>query len=204
MPPISVMPSQMPNVSSVGPGGSVFIANLFGGFVLKTGQKANPLFSFSQNDGTVKFARVLTNLIEAAKIGSTMSFVAQQIGVRAVKLGNSPATAQEVHDIKRLLASARVVVEYGSLRTIAGEFTGLHFQNTEEYAATATAGAEIAAGGPVNSSGWCNLPVPIPFEKSINIGGTVEFGMDIPSSLTATNEEWAFVVVLAGQKSATA
>lgn len=204
MPPISVHPAQMPNVQSVGPGGSVFISNLFGGFVVKASQKVNALFTFGQNDATVKFARVLTNLVEPSKIGSTMSFVAQQIGVRAIKLGNTPASAQEVHDVKRLLASARVVVEYGSLRTIAGEFTGLHFLNTEEFAAVSDTDKQIAAVGPANSAAWCNLPVPIPFQPSINIGGTVEFGMDIPSSLTAENQEWAFVVVMAGQKSATA
>lgn len=203
MPPLSVVPQTMPNVQSVGSGGQLYIANLFGGFTI-TANKINPLFAFSQTDNTVKFAKVLTNLIEASKIGSTMAYVAQQIGVRVVKLGNTPATAQQVHDMKRLLASARINIEYGSSRTIAGEFTGLHFQNSEEFAAVSATDTQIAAAGPQNGAAWCNLPVPIPLQPSINLGGNVEFGINVPSSLTAADEEWGFIVVLAGQKSATA
>lgn len=202
--PQSVMPAQMPNVQSVGPGGQIYIANLFGGFTVKAGKALNPLFTFAQTDNTVKFSRVLTNLVEASKIGSTMAFVAQQIGIRAVKLGNSPASAQEVHDIKRLLASARVMVEYGSNRTIAGEFTGLHFLNTEEFGAESATDKAIAHGSPSNSSAWCALPIAIPLQASINIGGSVEFGIDVPASLVVDNQEWAFVVVMAGQKSTSA
>ena len=201
--PLSVTPSQIPNVQSVGPGGQVYIGNLFGGFQIKS-KTLNPLFTFSQTDGNVKFAKVMTNLVEASKIGSTMAFVAQQLGVRVLKMGNSPASAQEIHDMKRLLASARVVVEYGSNRTIVGEFTGLHFQNTEEFSAESATDKAIAHAGPMNSSAWCALPIAIPLQPNINIGGTVEFGIDVPASLIVADQEWVFVVVMAGQKSTTA
>lgn len=204
MPPLSVSPAQIPNVQSVGPGGQLYIANLFGGFTIKNGVLSNPLFSFAQTDNTVPFAKALTNLIEASKIGSTMSFVAMQLGLRTVKFGPTPPTAQEVHDIKRLMASARVEVNYGSNRTIVGEFTGLHFLNTEEFAAVSAANTPITASGPQNSAAWCNLPVPIPLQPSINLGGSVDFGITPPASLVASGEEWGMIVVMAGQKSATA
>lgn len=196
--PQNVVPTEAPVVKSFGKGGQSYIANLYAGFVISA-EQINELFSFTQNDTSVNFARVLTNLVEARKIGSTMSFTAGQMTIRAFKLGNTVATAQELHDLKKLLASSRVEVNVGSNETKIAEFTGAHFMNIQDTVAAAGAGA-LVSEGTQNASGWCALPLPIALQPAVNIGGSVRFGIPVPASLRAADEEWAFLVVLAGEK----
>jgi hypothetical protein len=197
---MNVTPITPPSVQSVGPGGQIYISNLFTGFIIRDEQQ-NDIFTFNQNDPQQPFARVLTNFVETGKIGSRMTYTAGGLAIRIFKLGATAPTAQELHDVKKLLASSRVEVNIASNNTKVAEFSGTHFMNVLDVVGK-EATANFVPVGTVNSSGYCNLRIPIALEENINLGGVVRFGIPVPASLRQASEEWAFVVLLAGEKSA--
>lgn len=187
-------------VRSFGAGGQAYIANIFSGFKV-TAERINPLFSIAENSGGD--SSFLTNLQEANRLGSTENFAALQLGIRAVKYGDTAPTIQEIHDMKKLIASAKVSITIGSNKTQVGEFSGFHFLNTVEAVSSdnhATAIAVSSCGSVNTNGGWVNLPTPICLEPSVNIGGEVRFARNVPASLIVASEEWAFVVILAGKR----
>lgn len=196
-----VIPTNAPAVQSFGAGGQMYVADLWTGFNI-TADRDNELFAFSRTDSNVANSRMLTNLTEPRKIGSTMTFKATQIGLRVIKTKDNTLTLAEVTAMKDLLNSAVVKINYGSNDTVIAEFTGMHLTNPVDYivgAPSATADA-IGCSGAVNPAGFIRLPEPIGMQDNVNIGGSVHFGRAVPSGLYSTANTFAFVVVLSGLK----
>lgn len=199
----NVNPAAPASIVSFGPGGQGYIYDMETGFMV-TGERTNPIFDFSSTDKSVANAEFLTNLTEAKKIGSTMAVDVVQLGFRVSKIDGSECSPAEVAAMKALLASARVKLTYGSNDTVVGEFAGQHIMApVDNLCADTTATAMSQAGG-VNCSSWINLPVSIPMQPNVNIGGTVRFTLPVPAALLPANpgdpELFAFKVILAGYK----
>lgn len=199
----NVNPSAPASIVSFGPGGQGYIYDMETGFMV-TAERTNPIFDFSSTDKSVANAEFLTNLTEAKKIGSTMAVDVVQLGFRVSKIDGSECTPAQVAAMKALLASARVKLTYGSNDTVVGEFAGQHIMApVDNLCADTTATAMSQAGG-VNCASWINLPVSIPMQPNVNIGGTVRFTLPVPAALLPANpgdpELFAFKVILAGYK----
>lgn len=196
-------PAAPADIVSFGRGGQGYIYDMETGFMV-TAERTNPIFDFSSTDKSVANAEFLTNLTEAKKIGSTMAVDVVQLGFRVSKIDGSECSPAEVAAMKALLASARVKLTYGSNDTVVGEFAGQHIMApVDNLCADTTATAMSQAGG-VNCSSWINLPVSIPMQPNVNIGGTVRFTLPVPAALLPANpgdpELFAFKVILAGYK----
>ena len=189
-----------PVLQSFGAGGQMYIADIWGGFNISN-KLDNPLFTFRATEINVPNAAQLTNLTEAQKIGSTMEFKAVQLGLRVVSLKSgavlSPAVVQ---DIKSLLASAVITINYGSNETKIGEFSGLHLMAPVDYVAADDSNTCAAQNGAINNTSWINLPVPVVIQANLNIGGTVKFTRPVPASLYAKENSFGFVVIMSGLK----
>lgn len=199
----NVNPAAPANIVSFGPGGQGYIYDMETGFMV-TSERTNPIFDFSSTDKSVANAEFLTNLTEAKKIGSTMAVDVVQLGFRVSKIDGTECSPAEVAAMKALLASARVKLTYGSNDTVVGEFAGQHIMApVDNLCADTTATAMSQAGG-VNCASWINLPVSIPMQPNVNIGGTVRFTLPVPAALLPANpgdpELFAFKVILAGYK----
>lgn len=196
-------PASPAKIVSFGPGGQGYIYDMETGFMV-TAERTNPIFDFSSTDKSVANAEFLTNLTEAKKIGSTMAVDVVQLGFRVSKIDGSECSPAEVAAMKALLASARVKLTYGSNDTVIGEFAGQHIMApVDNICADTTATAMSQAGG-MNCTSWINLPVSIPMQPNVNIGGTVRFTLPVPAALLPANpgdpELFAFKVILAGYK----
>lgn len=192
--------SGAPSLPSFGAGGQMYIADIWGGFNISA-TLVNPLFTFRCTDTSVANAEQLTNLTEAQKIGSTMEFKAVQLGLRVVPLASgavlNPAV---VEDMKSLLASAVVTLNYGSNETKIGEFSGLHLMAPVDYVAADATNTCAAQNGAINSQSWINLREPVAIQANLNIGGTVKFTRPVPASLYSTPNSFGFVVIMSGLK----
>lgn len=195
----NMRPTKGTKIKSFGAGGQQYIANLFGGFNISASRE-NPLFSFRETDGGVAHASMLTNLVEANKIGSTMEFKAVQIGVRIFSTKGEVMTPAQLAAAKMLLASSRITITYGSNETRVGEFTGLHFQSPIDCIAGDTEKTALVQSGAQPATGWAKLPEAIGLQANLNIGGTVKFTEPVPEVLTQTANSFGFVVIFAGLK----
>lgn len=153
---LSVPPQAPRQVSSFSPsGGQSYGANLFGGFILVAGAREYQFFDISEATPG-PFSRLLTNLKEANKIGSSMNFVAVQFGPRLFKLDGTAMTADELAALTLFLAGSRIELFIGSNDTKVAEYDGAHFLNV-------ISGPVVDAGGvtasmPVNQASWVTLP----------------------------------------------
>ena len=195
-------PAAPASIVSFGPGGQGYIYDMETGFMVSS-ERTNPIFDFSSTDKSVANAEFLTNLVEARKIGSTMAVDAVQLGFRVSKIDGTACSPDEVAAMKALSASARVKLTYGSNDTVIGEFAGQHIMApVDNLCADTTATAMSQAGG-MNCASWINLPVSIPMQPNVNIGGTVRFTLPVPAALLPGEDEepkFAFKVILAGYK----
>ena len=199
----NVNPAAPASIVSFGPGGQGYIYDMETGFMV-TGERTNPIFDFSSTDKSVANAEFLTNLTEAKKIGSTMAVDVVQLGFRVSKIDGTACRPAEVAALKALLASARVKLTYGSNDTVVGEFAGQHIMApVDNLCSDTTANIAISQAGGINCTSWINLPVSIPMEPNVNIGGTVRFTLPVPAALLPGEGEqpkFAFKVILAGYK----
>lgn len=189
-----------PDIPSFGNAGQVYNADIFGGFNVSA-EKNNILFDFNRNNPGVANAGSLTNLTEAGKIGSTMSFVATHVGVRVVKFGaNAALSFAEAQAAKSLIQSALIEIKYGSNETKVGEFSGLHFAAPVDFVAEDSAKTAAVQGGSGQAANWIKLSYPIQIEKNLNISGSVKFNATVPASLYSTANSFGFIVMLYGVK----
>lgn len=196
---VAQVPTTAPDITSFGAGGQQYIASLRGGFNVSA-ETQNPLFAFSATDTNVTNARQLTNLTEARKVGSTMAFRAVRLGLRVVSFGSGVVSLDDLAEMKRLLASAEIVLTYGSNETRVAEFSGLDLMEPVDAVAadaTNTAATSAGLGGGI---GWIPLAMPIEIQANVNIGGYVRFTRPVPASLYSTPNSFGFVVVLQGLK----
>lgn len=199
----NVNPAAPANIVSFGPGGQGYIYDMETGFMV-TAERTNPIFDFSSTDKSVANAEFLTNLTEAKKIGSTMAVDVVQLGFRVSKIDGSECSPAEVAAMKALLASARVKLTYGSNDTVVGEFAGQHIMAPVDNLCADTNATAMSQAGGINCASWINLPVSIPMQPNVNIGGTVRFTLPVPAALLPANPGdpalFAFKVILAGYK----
>lgn len=193
-----------PEISSFGAGGQMYMASIWGGFNVKTGQVINALFAFSANDSNVENAAQLTNLMEARKVGSTMSFRADRLGFRLCWFSNTAPTPTQVEHLKQLLASAVVTLTVGSNETKIAEFSGLDLMQPVDFCAEDSTATAAVVGGLGGGIGWIQLKVPVEIQANVNIGGTVRFTRAIPADLLPANPTdpavCGFVVMFQGLK----
>lgn len=194
-----VVPTNAPAVRSFGAGGQMYVADLWTGFNV-TADRDNELFAFARTDRNVANAKMLTNLTEPRKIGSTMTFKATQIGLRVIKTKDAALTLAEVTAMKDLLNSAVIKINYGSNDTVIAEFTGMHLTNPVDFITGDSTNTCESASGAINPAGFIRLPEPIGMQDNVNIGGSVHFGRAVPSGLYSTANTFAFVVILSGLK----
>lgn len=171
-----------PDVESFGAGGQMYMASIWGGENVSA-QQINPLFAFSANDSNHENASQLTNLQEARKVGSTMAFRATRLGFRMLWFSSTAPTAQQVEDLKQLLASAIITLTVGSNETKVAEFSGLDLMEPVDVA-VGSASSVTGLGGGI---GWINLNIPLEIQANVNIGGTIRFTRAVPSSLLPAN-----------------
>ena len=180
-----------PSIPSFGNGGQVYNADLFGGFNISAATE-NSVFDFRKGDGAVPFSRVLTNLEEAKKIGSTMEFVVTHVGIRVfkhVQAGGTiaPYSPAEVQAMKSLINESLIEIKYGSNGTKVGEFSGQHFLSPVDVMTEAAEGTTTATPISQNAgncgANYIKLLYPIQIEKNLQIDATVKFGADVPTDL---------------------
>lgn len=195
-------PAAPASIVSFGPGGQGYIYDMETGFMVSS-ERTNPIFDFSSTDKSVANAEFLTNLVEARKIGSTMAVDAVQLGFRVSKIDGTACSPAELAAMKALLASARVKLTYGSNDTVVGEFAGQHIMAPVDNLCADTTATSMSQAGGMNCASWINLPVSIPMQPNVNIGGSVRFTLPVPSALIPGEGEepkFAFKVILAGYK----
>lgn len=185
-----------PSIESFGAGGQMYMAEMWTGFNVSA-ETINPLFTVTANDGGTNSAQ-LTNLEERRKIGSTMAFRADRIGIRVLSFGTGAITPAQAAEMKRLLASAKITLNLGSNETKVAEFSGLSLMEPVDFVAQDT--NPSCAGGLGGGIGWIKLQMPIEIQANCNIGGTVRFTRSVPAALTSTANSFGFVVVLQGLK----
>lgn len=189
-----------PDVTSFGAGGQQYIASLRTGFNISQNQ-VNELFSFSSTDSNVPNARLLTNITEPRKVGSTMAFRAVRLGLRLVSLKTGgPVTPTEFANMKHLLQASDVTITVGSNDTKIAEFSGLDLMEPIDTVASDSTATCLAGPGLGGGIGWIPLAIPLEIQANCNIGGTVRFNTTVPSSLTTTPNSFAFIVILQGLK----
>jgi len=143
-------------VKTFGPGGQVYAANLLGGAKLVAGQTRYPIFDISESSPDI-WARVLTNLKEAGKIGNSMSFTAIQYAPRFFKANVTPITAAELQALQLFIAGSRFEMYVGSNQTKVGEFALSHFLNIATATGANGAADPNAASLPINQNAWISL-----------------------------------------------
>ena len=192
-----------PDIASFGAGGQMYMASIWSGFNVKSGQVINPLFAFSANSSEENAAQ-LTNLMEARKVGSTMAFRANRLGIRFLWFAGSVPDLEALEQSKQLLASAVITLTVGSNETKVAEFSGLDLmQPIDAVAADATNTAAVTQGlgGGI---GWIPLQVPIEIQANVNVGGTIRFTRSIGAKLLPASPTdpavCGFVVTLQGLK----
>ena len=192
-----------PSISSFGAGGQMYMASIWGGFNLLYAQSIYPLFAFNMNDNNVPNAAQLTNLVEARKVGSTMAFRADKLGVRVLWLDQENApTSATANNMRELLASAFLTLTVGSNETRVGEFSGMDFMQAIDVNTSDTTATAATASGLGGGTSWVKLQVPIEIQQNVNIGGTVRFTRPVPAACQPTGDVpvCAFVVILQGLK----
>lgn len=185
-----------PAIESFGAGGQMYMAEMWTGFNVSA-ETINPLFAITATDGGTNSAQ-LTNLEERRKIGSTMAFRADRIGIRILSFGTGAVTPAQVQEMKRLLASAKITLNVGSNETKIAEFSGMSVMQAVDFAAQDT--TPSSAGGLGGGIAWIKLQVPIEIQANCNVGGTVRFTRAVPAALTSTANSFGFVVLLQGLK----
>lgn len=192
----NVIPTKAPAIESFGPGGQMYMAEMWTGFNISA-QQINALFAITATDGGTN-SEQLTNLEERRKIGSTMAFRADKIAFRILNFGTGALTPAQIQEMKRLLASARITITVGSNQTIIGEFSGMSIMEAIDFAAQDT--NPSCAGGLGGGISWIKLQIPLEIQANANVGGTVRFTRPVPTALTSTANSFGFVLLLQGLK----
>lgn len=151
---LQVTPQDLPQVDSFGPGGQQYVANIWGGFRLVAGQREFEFFNISESQDAV-WGRVLTNLKEAGKIGSSMVFKSMQYGPRLAKVDGTPMTADEMAAAIAFFFGSRVELFIGSNETKVADFDLAHFLNP--ISGIVGDAAPISMALPINQAAWVNL-----------------------------------------------
>ena len=189
-----------PVQSSVPGSGNKLVSFLKTGFIVST-DTMNEVFNFSRVDARAN-ARFLTNMDDAGRVGNSWDFEARAIGARIVKIGNTAPTADEVHAMKKYLASLEISVKVASDKKPAAEISGLQFIDPQEFSVAAGTGATLSSTvNPSSQKGEINLPVPVLIQRGWEIYGEVKCTLpSVPAALRTSSEEYAVEIFLVGFK----
>lgn len=189
-----------PVVSSVPGSGNKLVSFLKTGFIVST-DTIKEVFNFSRVDGRAN-AKFLTNMDDAGRVGNSWDFEARAIGLRIVKIGATAPTVNEVHAMKKYLASLEISVKVGSDKKPAAEISGLQFLDPQEFSVLAGSGATGSATvNPSSQKGEINLPVPVLIQRGWEIYGEVKTTLaSVPAALLTASEEYAVEIFLVGFK----
>ena len=189
-----------PVQSSVPGSGNKLVSFLKTGFVVSS-DTTNEVFNFSRVDARAN-AKFLTNMDDAGRVGNSWDFEARAIGLRIVKIGATAPTADEVHAMKKYLASLEIAVKVGSDKKPAAELSGLQFLDPQEFSVAAGTGATASATvNPSSQKGEINLPVPVLIQRGWEIYGEVKTTLaTVPAVLRTASEEYAVEIFLVGFK----
>lgn len=181
-----------PVTSSVPGSGNKLVSFLKTGFIVSA-ETMNEVFNFSRVDARA-FAKFITNMDDAGRVGNSWDFEARALGLRMVKLGTTAPTAAELHDMKKYLSSLEISVKVGSDKKPAAEISGMQFADPQEFSSAAVV-------NPSSQKGEINLPVPVLIQRGWEIYGEVKTTLpSVPTSLRAASEEWAVEIFLVGFK----
>lgn len=189
-----------PVVSSVPGQGNKLVSLLRTGFIVDS-ETSKELYNFSRVDPR-PFARFLTNMDDAGRIGNSWDFDARAVGLRVIKVGTTAPTADEIHDLKKYIASLEIFIKVGSDRKPAAEISGLQFIDPQEFSISAgTAPTQTAMVNPTSQKGEINLPVPVLIQRGWEMFAECKSNLStVPATLRAQNEEWALQLFLVGFK----
>ena len=189
-----------PVQSSVPGSGNKLVSFLKTGFTVSS-DTINEVFNFSRVDARAN-AKFLTNMDDAGRVGNSWDFEARAIGVRIVKIGATAPTADEVHAMKKYLASLEIAVKVGSDKKPAAELSGLQFLDPQEFSVAAGTGATLSSTvNPSSQKGEINLPVPVLIQRGWEIYGEVKTTLaSVPDALRTASEEYAVEIFLVGFK----
>lgn len=189
-----------PVQSSVPGSGNKLVSFLKTGYIVST-DTTNEVFNFSRVDGRAN-AKFLTNMDDAGRVGNSWDFEARAIGLRIVKIGATAPTADEVHAMKKYLASLEISVRVGSDKKPAAELSGLQFIDPQEFSVAAGTGATASATvNPSSQKGEINLPVPVLIQRGWEIYGEVKTTLaSVPAALCTASEEYAVEIFMVGFK----
>ena len=189
-----------PVQSSVPGSGNKLVSFLKTGFIVSI-DTINEVFNFSRVDARAH-SKFLTNMDDAGRVGNSWDFEARAIGLRIIKLGNTAPTADEVHALKKYLASLEIAVKVGSDKKPAAELSGLQFIDPQEFSVAAGTGATASATvNPSSQKGEINLPVPVLIQRGWEIYGEVKTTLPtVPAALRNASEEYAVEIFLVGFK----
>lgn len=199
---LNVTPTQTNQVSTFGPGGQKYGANLFGGCKLVAAAKELVFFDIAESGSNDPWAKVLTNLKEAGKIGNSMTYTAVQYGPRVVKVDGTETTPAELAALTAFYAGSRLELYVGSNGTKIAEYDLAHFLNPITFASAAA-----AASLPANLTGWVALVGDMEqgFAPNTEILGKVFCNLPggVPAALgmvDAINPKFIFKLEMAGMK----
>ena len=190
----------IPLQSSVPGSGNKLVSFLKTGFIIDT-ETSKEIFNFSRVDARAN-AKFLTNMDDAGRVGNSWDFEARAIGARIVKIGTTAPTADEVHAMKKYLASLEISVKVGSDKKPAAELSGLQFIDPQEFSVAAGTGATLSSTvNPSSQKGEINLPVPVLIQRGWEIYGEVKTTLaSVPAALRTASEEYAVEIFLVGFK----
>lgn len=192
---------QITPVQSSAPGtGNKLVSFLKTGFIVST-EMMNEVFNFSRVDGRAN-AKFLTNMDDAGRVGNSWDFEARAIGLRIIKIGATAPTVDEVHAMKKYLASLEISIKVGSDKKPAAELSGMQFIDPQEFSVAAGTGATLSSTvNPSSQKGEINLPVPVLIQRGWEIYGEVKTTLaSVPAALRNTSEEYAVEIFLVGFK----
>ena len=197
-----IIPGRAAPVSTFGPGGQVYAASLVGGIKLKSGIKSYTFFDIAESSND-PWAKVLTNLKEAGKIGNSMNYIGKQYALRFAKVDGSVCTAAEQAALIEFIMGSRVELYVGSNQTKVSEIDCSHFLNVVNSVSTDANSVSL----PINQSAWMALPGQMQqgLTRNTEISGALFCNLPTgtPAALDmvdAVNPKFICKFVIAGEK----
>ena len=197
-----IIPGRAAPVSTFGPGGQVYAASLVGGIKLKSGIKSYTFFDIAESSND-PWAKVLTNLKEAGKIGNSMNYIGKQYALRFAKVDGTAVTALEQAALIEFIMGSRVELYVGSNQTKVSEIDCSHFLNVVNSVSTDANSVSL----PINQSAWMALPGQMQqgLTRNTEISGALFCNLPTgtPAALDmvdAVNPKFICKFVIAGEK----
>ena len=194
-----------------GPNVQQYAADLVGGARLVDGAKSADFFNISESSPDT-FAKYLTNLKEAGKIGNSMGFQGLAYHIHFIKASGTVATADEMAALLALIGGSKLELYIGSntnkvLEIDTGRFLNLISVSSKETAASGSVAVSMSA--PLNIADKLQLnaeEIQQGLPPNTEISGRIFWNLPggVPAALGCANEtaspEWVFKFYITGVK----